>query len=87
VTIVAIGATLFILGLYPNLDSAATFNLGNKHIDVTPQGGLAVSSNGGKATAQDNSVAYAKGQGAQSDASGHCAEQCQRLRVIVTARQ
>ena len=60
----------FILGFYPNMVHAATFTQGSRHINLTPQGGVAVSDNGGNATATDNSVAVARGNGALSDASG-----------------
>ena len=56
----------FILVFYPNIVHAATFTQGSRHIDLTPQGGVAVSDNGGSATTSDNSVAVAHGSGATS---------------------
>jgi len=61
----------FVLGFYPNMVQATTFNQGTRHTDITPQGGVAVSDNGGNATTSDNSVAVSHGKGAQSDASDH----------------
>ena len=40
---------LTLFGLYPNIGHGTTFNQGSGHIDITPQGGVAVSDNGGKA--------------------------------------
>src|SRR6266568_2733176 len=61
----------FVLGFYPNIVHVTTFNQGTRLTDITPQGGVAVSDNGGRASTSDNSVAVAHDNGAQADASGH----------------
>ena len=67
----AILTLTFASAFFPNIAHATTFNQGTRHIDLTPQGGVAVSDNGGNATTSDHSVAVAHGNGSDSDASGH----------------
>src|SRR6266487_5254539 len=70
--ILAVILTLtFIFGFCPNIVHATTFTQGTRKTVITPEGGVAVSDNGGRAGALDNSVAVSHGNGSQSEASGH----------------
>jgi hypothetical protein len=50
---------------------ATTFNQGPRQVTITPQNGVAVQSNGGNATAADNSVAVTNGPASNASAQGN----------------